>query len=747
VQQQAIQDSHQLDTFEDDEEGTSLSDIIHILWLRKKLLISVTTLCTLIAVSIIFQLIPRYTASTQLLIGINSAKVVDIEEVITGGLSGDTAVIGEMEVIKSRGLAHKVIDKLKLDRYEEFNGSLKKADGFLAQFSFKSLIADDWLEMLGLLKLDNTTEEDKQQTLETKMVNTFLDKLKVSQIKRSQIINLKFDSENAKLAAKITNEIAEQYIVGQLQAKFDATKKATDWLNNQLSELKDKVELSEHIVEEFRQSHGLVEVKNSIGLSQQQLSELNSQLIVARAEKAEAEAKYNQVASILKSGKNIDSVSAVLNSSLIQNLREQEAEVQRTYSEMSVEYGKKHPRMIAMRAKVEDIKNKIHSEVKKIAMGLRNSLEVYKSRTYSLASSLKKIEATTGGNKKDEVQLRALEREAKANRILFETFLNRFKETTSTQGMEQADARIISLAEPPLIASFPKKKLLLIVSFLGSLFFAVVLVFVLEMLNPGVRSPEQVQELLHMATLGIIPQVQKQIGSPHQYILDKPQSSLAEAVNTLRVSLSVLNPDDRVKTLLVTSSVPGEGKSTLSLLIARQSAQASQHTVIIDADFRRPVIDKELGLTAELGLTDLLGDSTLSLDDVLIEDEACGMLIIPRGKMSFVNPTDLFASKRMHLLMEELKERFDLVIVDSPPIMAVPDARVLSELVDKVIFVLAWDKTPRKVVRSALHILQNEQHHNIAGVVLQQVDLKQYGRYGDSGHYYHYSQYGQYYVS
>lgn len=744
-----MHESHELigqESFDDNEE-TSLSDIFHVLWLRKKLLVTITTLLTFLAVIIIFQLVPRYTAGTQLLIGINSSKVVDIEEVLTGGLSGDSAVIGEMEVIKSRKLAHAVINKLHLDQYEEFNPSLKKQDGFLSQFSIKNLVPDILLEILGLSDIDNISEEDKQQTLQTVIVNGFLEKLKVSQVKRSQIINLTYQSEAPKLAAKIINEIADQYILGQLQAKFDATKKATDWLNVQLSDLKDKVELSEKVVEVFRQSHGLLEVGKERGLSQQQMFEINSQLIISRAERAEAQAKYNQVARILKSGKDIDSVSEVLNSNLIQQLRQQEAEVQRTYSEMLVEYGKKHPRIISMRAKVDDIRNKIRSEVRKIAVGLRNSLAVARSRENSLAFSLKEVEAKTGGNKKDEVQLRALEREASANRILFETFLTRFKETSSTQGMEQADARVISFAEPPLVASFPKKKLLLLVSFVGSLFFSIVLVFVLEMLNPGIRSPEQVQELLKMATLGIIPLLEDAKFSPDQYLLDNPQSALAEAVNTLRVSLSVLNPDSKVKTVLVTSSVPNEGKSTLSLLIARQSAKAGQSVVIVDTDFRRPTIEKQLNLENERGLTDLLRQVELTLDEVLVKDPQTGMMILTRGQVGFVNPTDLFASKRMEVLMDELKERFDLVVLDTPPVMAVPDVRVLSALVDKVIFVLAWDKTPRKVVYSALHQLQHEGHADIAGVVLQRVNLQQYGRYGDSGYYYHYSQYGQYYSS
>lgn len=728
---------------------TSLINFFHTLWLRKRLLVSVTVSLSILSILVIYQLVPRYTATAQLLIGINAAKVVNIEQVMTGNLKGDSAVLGEMEVIKSRELAHKVIDHLHLEQYKEFNPKLR-TPSLWSQFSFKNLLPDSWKEAIGLKKIDNRTAEEKEEARLTALTNSFLGKLKVSQVKRSQVINVGYESEDPKLAAKIANEVADQYIVGQLQAKFDATKKATDWLNDQLGELKQKVETSERAVEQYRKTHGLLEVRKEVGLSQQQLSDVNSQLIIARAQRAEAEAKYQQVEAIARSGRDVDSVAEVLNSSLISSLRQQESEVQRKYSEMLVEFGPRHPRMIQMQAELEDIQGKVRSEVKKIAAGLHNNMEVARAREGSLVASLRQMESKTSGSNQAEVEMHALEREASANKALFETFLSRFKETASTQGIEQADARIISFAEIPLGPTYPKKNLLLMVSIAGALFAAVLLVFVLEMLNPGVRSPEQIQELFNMSTLGIVPKIMDANTVPHEYLLAKPQSALAEAVNTLRISLSLLNPDAEVKSLLVTSSVPGEGKSTLAILTARHSACAGQRVVLVDTDLRRPTIGKMFKLKDNtLGLTDLLMNHDLSINDVLVDDPDSGMKILTRGKSAFVNPVDLFASLRMKSIVEQLREQFDLVILDSAPIMAVPDTRILAGLVDKTIFVLNWDSTPKKVVHSALQLLNKDGHANIAGIVLQKVNLQQYGRYGygDSGYYYHYGRYNQYYTS
>lgn len=741
-----LQQSKERESFNDDE--ISFGEILHVLLLRKRLIIIITLLISILGVLVIFQLTPRYKANTQLLIG-TSSKVVDIQAVLANDFMGDSAILGEIEVIKSRTLAKRVVQSLHLDGVAEFNSSLKEVSSF-AFLNPKNWISDEFKQSIGLTTLAvDKTEEQKEAQLVSRMANRFLSKLKVSQIKRSQVVSIEVESESPQLAAKMANKLADKYIVGQLEAKFDATKKATDWLNNQLTNLKEKVAISERAVELYRQEKGITQTSANIGLSQQQLLEINSQLIIARAQRAEASARVRQIQSLIRSGGDISSVSDVLNSGLIQRLKEQESTLQRKFSEMSVEFGKKHPKMIQLRAELRDIKAKITSEVNKIAISLKNELDIASTRQYSLSSSLKKIQQETGGDREAEVGLRALEREASANRALFETFLARFKETTSTQGMEEANARVISEAEVPGSASFPKKKMLFIVTVMCALIFSIALAFLLEMLNPGLRSPEQVEEHLQLPTLGIIPSADVQ-QEAHDYVLDKPHSSLTEAINSLRVSLMLLNPDKQVKSLLITSAVPSEGKSTLAMLIARISVQSGQKVVLVDTDFRRPTIEKKLGLDSKQpGLTDLLMHHDLSVNDVLLKDDKTEMKVLTKGMSSYVNPADLFASKRMQQILNGLKNDFDLVILDSPPVMAVTDSRVLSLMTDKTLFVMRWDDTPRKVVKAALHQMAQSGTDNVAGIILQQVDLKQYSRggYGDSGYYYHYGKYGQYYVS
>jgi len=435
------------------EEGTSLLEWFHILWFRRRLLFSTALFLIVIGAINLMQQKSRYTASSSVMIGVPKSQVVDIEAVLGGIATGnDSAIIGEIEVLQSRELAKKVIDKLDLLTREEFNPGLRPA-GLLSHLSLGQYIPDDWKLALGKTPPEEPTAEEHDQLLAATATDIFLGKLQVSQIRYSNVVKINFESLDPKLAARIANELPESYIIGQMEAKFEATEKATTWLNDQLSELKDKVAVSERAVEMYRDQHGLTEVKGS-GVVMEQLAAINSQLIIARAERAQTEARLRQMQRLMKgSNAEIESASEVLSSLLIQRLRDQEAQVTRKVSELSIEYGAKHPKMLQVKAEIRDIQDRIRLEIQKITAGLKNEVDVARTRERSLKESLDELKQASGLQNQEAVQMRALEREAAANRTLFETFLGRFKETSSTSGMEEADARVISKAEVPRSAS------------------------------------------------------------------------------------------------------------------------------------------------------------------------------------------------------------------------------------------------------------------------------------------------------
>lgn len=737
------------EAFTQNEDAISLSQIFHVFWLHRWVFSTVSLFVVTLGTLILLQLTPRFTAEAKLLIGTAKAKVVDIEEVLSDDMNKTTATNNETEVLTSRELAKKVILKLNLLDSEEFNPS-QKEPGFFSFLNPAAWLSDEATEQLGLANPNQQlSKEETQEQVLAKVTDNYLAKLKISSVRTSQVIKIAFESTDPKLAAKIANTHADTYIIDQLDAKFEATQKATSWLNGQLAELRTKVENSEKAVENYRSAHNLSRGKEEVGLVREQLSEVNSQLIIARAERAQAAARLAQVQRLLKSGEGIDTAAEVLSSALIQQLREQESILERKASEMSVEFGEKHPQMIRIQAEIQELKSKIKVEIRKIAAGLENELNVASSREQSLQSSLRGVETKSSSSGKEEVQLRALEREAAANKLLFENFLTRFKETSSTQGMEEADARIISKAEIPLLASFPKKQLMFALIVVLALFIASGILYLLEMLNPGLRSPEEVESFLKQPTLGLIPSFSDKKISPIDYILEKPQSQVAEAINSLRISLALSDVDRSVQTVMITSSVPEEGKSTLALSLGRSASNSGQKVLIIDADLRRPTLAKKLGLKGQQGkgLSDLMMSKENKLSEFVFKDEKTNLLIMPRGQTKVVSSTDILTSERMKSLLNAFKKEFDLIILDTPPVMAVSDSRALAPLVDKTIYVVRWDKTPKKVIKAGIQQMITAQP-NIAGVVLQQVNLKRYGSYGyggDSGYYYNYGKYGKYY--
>jgi len=748
------------------DQGWSLPllDYLQLLWFRRRLIVAITLFVAIIGYIQVNEIKDVYSATSTLMVNVPETQVLDIEAVLSrNNRYNKIDVETEIEVLTSRVLAEKVIQKLNLLSYPDFNPVLREREeslfDFLSYLNPKAWIPSSWKRGLREAMGRETQKapvvaspEEREQNRQSRELATataiLLGGLRVAPVGDSSVINITFSALDPKLAAKVANELPEVYILDQLESKFEATAKANEWLTGQLAGLEAKVVESERAVEIYRDEHGLAEGPG-MSIQDAQLSELNSQLIIARAEKAEVEARLTQLRQLYEGGgAAVQSASEVMSSPLIQQLRKQEAEALSRASELSLEFGPKHPRMLQVRAELDDIEERIHNEIGRILTGLENEASFARTRVASLENSLREAQGETSEQNKEAIQLRALQREAVANRTLYETFLNRFKETSATEGLQTSDARILSKAEVPGRPSYPNRNSLLtnyvLLGFLG----ACGLVLALQLLNPGITSPEQAQQLLGEYVIGLIPLIQKKVNF-HDVVLDKSVSSLNEALNSLKFSLALSDPDHPVKAISVTSSVPEEGKTSLAIVLARVVSMSGQKVLIADGDLRRSTIGKRLGLQGKhKGLSDLVVAGDTDFSEFILKDEKGGVDYLPPGTAEFANASDIFASHRMQHIIDLLKSRYDLIVIDTPPVMAVADARIIGRVVDKTVFVVRWDKTPRKVARAAMEQLHRADV-DIAGVVLQQVDLKRYGRvgYGDSGYYYHYGRYGKYYSS
>jgi capsular exopolysaccharide synthesis family protein len=726
-------------------EETASFDIralLLILWRRKWVMLNTTLFVAALATIVVFQLTPRYTANAMLAIETRTNSVVDLEAVMSGMGTDQAAIKTEIDVLQSRRLVGKLVDQLKLVEDPEFNADLNEKKGLLATLNPLRYLPEGWKSAILGREQSAQSAEDIMAATRARVIDQVLTQLVVSNPPRSYTLNISFQSTGPKKAALVANTLANLYLTDQLEVKFEATERANEWLNDRVFELREKVRQSEQAAQAFREENQLIQTQSAGLVNEQQLAQLNTQLVTARTDLARVEAREHQIEQNVNSGTVEESgLLEVLQSPLIQRLREQESEIRRRRAELATRYGPKHPRMMNVEAELADLKNKIGLEVDKIVAGIKGEAEVAAIRVRTLEQNLETLKQESFRNSRAQVQMRELDREAEANRLLLQTFLTRFKETSSQDGIQQADARIISKAEVPVYASFPKKRLIVLAAVFVGLGLGVGIAFLLEALDNGYRSPDLLRQELGLRPLGMIPLVGKavlQSGGPEKYIVSKPSSSFAEAHRSIHASLMFSGPGGNTpKVLAVTSSIPGEGKSTATLCLAHILGRTGLKVLVVEADMRRPVLRKRLGLEkgSFVSLNDVLSGETIPNGLSIYTDEISRIHVLWTEKEE--NPQKRFAAPEFQAFLSEARKQYDLVLIDTPPVMAVSDAMIIAKYAESIMFVVQWEATAKGIVRTAVKQLQ-QTGVPIAGAVLTQVDVKRhrgYG-YGDQGYYY-----------
>jgi capsular exopolysaccharide synthesis family protein len=701
------------------DRDAGLAELFNVLYRQKWMIVAVVLVSVVLTGIILQQLTPRYSAETLLLIETRQTTIPNLDSVLTGLAGDDQGVRSEAEVLRSRGLAAATVRLLALEKDPEFNAALRPP-GLLERIP-------------GYPK---SRDRSSGETDFGKVVDAFLERLDVHPVTGSRVISVNFTSVDRNKAALVANTLADQYLLSHLETKFEAAKVAHTWLNGRVEELREQVAISEQAVEDFRRDAGLLQAEG-VTLTAQQMAELNGQLILARAETAQASARLRQVSRLVESPDGIATASEVLDSQLIQRLKEQQAQIERRVAELAAEYGPSHPRMIQLRAEQQDLQDSIAAEVNKIVASLNNEVAIASAREASLEDELGRLKDTMAQSNDSQIQLRALEREAEANQALLATLLARYKEVSSQDEMnsQQADARIISRADAPSNPSFPNKPFLLGIAVLLSGLLAIIAVFVRESAQRGFVSGEQIEALTGLTALGFVPlHVDKSEdgGGPADYVACYPRSALSQSLRTAFWS-TTLSLDEKPRQLVITSAHPEEGKTTVALGIARSQAQAGQRTLLIDADTRNPSVHALVRQELKPGLVDvLLGDCS---EPPIVRDTVTSLDVLCAGR-AFEDPLPLLDSSAMDDLLRAVGHHYDLVVIDTPPLMAASDACALSKKVDTTVLIVRWVKTPREVVRHVIRQLTRAGGH-VAGALVTMVDVKKHAayRYGDSGAY------------
>lgn len=729
-----------------------LRNFLLMLWRRKTLIFSVIAI-GVVSVFLLLQTIePRYTSRAFVMIESGKETVPEFEALISSMRMDSTLILSETEVLKSRNLANRVVDDLGLMRDPEFNPKLRRADkGLLNKMALGSAENSEEENNFKSLSVYGTEMKAIPEEMQTqdkgRVIDIFLRNLFARPVPGSSVLQIEFTAKSPEKSAKITNAIVNAYIEQRLEMKFNATQKLTEWLDARLETLRDQVRNSELAAERFRAENNLTEGARS-EVTAQQISELNSQLVFAKSEQAEAKARLDQVKRWIKNPEEVEATSEVINSRLIQNLKLQEADLLRELSDLENRYGPRHPTIINTRNELQDLRQKMRQEKNSIGRAVENELKVASARVQALEDGLREIEERKNVENKARIRLRELEREAVANQAIFDTFLDTYKRSDKQEQLQDAEARVLSYATIPAGPSFPNKPLFLSLTAAACFFLGVALALLIEKLDNAFRTSSQLEGHTGYPCFGIIPEADpsKVGGKIANFVTKNPSSKITEAVRTLRTVLNLRSSttDEKPKVVTITSSLPGEGKTTLSSWISRVAAKGGEKVILIDCDLRRPNVHRAFGLSHDKTIVDYLSGHA-SLEDVIVKDEATGLHMI-FSKSVPNNALDLINSEKMSKLVASLKQAYDLVILDSPACLAVSDARVLSTMSDQTVYAVKWDKTPREVVGAGVKQFADFNYKNLA-FALTNVDIKRHTRYGYGDAVYYYGRYKEYYTS
>lgn len=704
---------------------------------------------TLLTAIVVLLLTPRYTAYVDLYIEEQANDVFDLNAAVRGLPTDSALLTSQLEIMTSRKLAASIIDNLNLMGDPEFNEELRP-ENILAKLR-DILSPVPWI-LAQFGQAPSKPSAEVSAALERERVtDTFLESLAAEVVENTRVIEISFTSDSPVKAAQLANTVAEGYINERLEAKYESVRRTTNWLNERVSALRAEVEASERAVEQFRQESGLLERREGETLVQQQISELNTELILARSKRAEAEARLSQAQRLLASGAvSLGSSSEVISSALITGLIEQEAEVKRNIAQLSQELGRRHPRIVSARAELEDLQQKIATEIERIRQSLQSEVSVARAREATLRNSVRDLEARLAESNADQVQLRALERDATAARTTLETFLQRFQEFNAQDDLasQRPNATVLSAAAIPEKPSFPQRTLIVIAAVFVSALISIIVVLIVERLtNTGFQSAEQLEAFLDIPVIGSIPRLanssRRNKKSLEWHVLNHPHSASSEALRSVYTKLLLKNQDEKTRVIQFASAEPDEGKSTIAIAIARSQGMLGRRVLLIDTDFRRSQVAKILGLRQSPGLIDLMS-GTATFEDVLQVDPASSVNVIVAGEFGSL-AYDLLASGKLRETVKAFRNSYEFVFADSPPILSLSDASLVANAVDQTILVVRWNRTRRQVVRYAVNQMLSVEAR-IGGVILSQVDVKKSSMYsyGDSGQYF--GKYAKYYT-
>lgn len=678
-------------------EPLSLSDMWNTI-LRRQKLIAVIVLSLLVLGFLFAQFSPKqYKAESVILIE-SQQKNLEIKSVLSEVPNDMTLIPSEIQVLISRNLMEKVLDALDIPNHPERLYQKKGQSTSSGEASKKM------------------TEAQKKD-LKENLISSALSQLEVKQIEKSRAISVSYVAKDPVLAAEIVNKLSDLYIEQQISNNFEAVRMTNSWLSERVDELQKKVRESEQKVADYRASAGLVDSRGS-DLIEQNITDLSSKLTDAKAKLADTQSRLTEISN----SKNLASAPSVLSSSLIQKLRESEADARNELASLSDKLGPGHPDITEARARVTEIQSKIGQEISRVAEGLRRENRTAQDNVALIEKQIDLLKKDYNSDKSDNVDLAALEREAETNRKFLETINLRWKETQSQEDsrLQAPYARIISSASVPNYPVSPNLKLILASVLFAGLGIGVGLALAFDQMQGTVYNGKQIQELTGLTNISLISNASlsgKTTASSNfaDIPLHDSSSPYMEGVRELSAYLKLeKGKNASSKVFNFTSASEGEGKSSLVASLARQLALEGVRVVVVDCDVRQSTLSRIFGINDKSGLTDILRGS-IQLRDGLVADSETSLSMISVGNQGDVNVM-VQSPDAWQKTMDKLAQDFDMVLLDSPPILSAPEAKIIAKISNNV-FCIRWKKTPLKLIGFALDTLKRAEAPMIGTVV------------------------------
>lgn len=688
----------------------SLSDAIRRRWW---LVAATTLIALLLAVGVSLTLTPKYDAYTTVRITPNGQSPLDTEA--ADRPFDQMAVNTEVSVIASRNVARKVVVQQGLYRDPEF-----------------------------VVVEKDQPAPDRAEAIEMATGNV-IDRLQVGRDEKSYVVTIGFRSTSPVKAARIVNGIAQTYVAGTAEAMVGTAARQSASIEGRLRELGSEVEVADRQLAQYRAQSGISQGGTAGTVTDQQIAPLSSQLATAESEAAAAQSNVSVAERQIATG-GTEAVSAVLSSSVIADLRRQRAEAEKRRAELSARYGPRYPLLQQASQQIESLDSQIRQEAQRIIGGLRSEAAAARARAASLRGQLNVLKGNIARDDRASVAASSLERNAEAKRSAYTRLAQAAQSSTQAQRLSQPQADIVENATIPDRPTFPNLKAAAAAGLLVGLAAGLGTVLLIEGMQSSIRKPEDIEMMLGVPFITAVPRLRKKLRyfsrkslNPAHTLLTKPMTVYAEAFRTVRGHIAGNGQRAPSHVIALASTLPGEGKTTSALSLARVMALSGDRVLLADMDVRRAGLVRTLGITVSTGLVEVLSGQA-TLDEAIIDDQIPGLKLLPVRQPTFT-ASDLFGGGAVDQLLAELKSRYDYVLFDTPPMLGIADARTLAAKVDGVVLLVKWNSTPVSVIDAALAGLEQD-GVAVLGAVLTMVDPKSEAM---GAHYYssHYTSYYQ----